>query len=218
VCVCVCTVVQIELLSSGAAAMAQAFQHRSRNILGHKLLTIPEIKQHMQRQGGNYKVTRVSFKVVKQHAAFAWLQVGCCEVGSLSQSLSMAACLATPQHDRALHVHESVIHAQVVSCPTAETRVTAMLHPGVSPMPLTLRALPLPGHLDHLAVVPACTPCPAVGAPQNQVNTRPDMQINIEGQLDGLIIIFTFGAQSSKQPPQPPVSVTEGITIICGVY
>lgn len=75
------SVVQIELLSSGAATMTQAFQHRSRHILGHKLLTIAEIKQHMQRQGGTYKVTRVSFKVVKQHPAFSWLQVRCSEVG-----------------------------------------------------------------------------------------------------------------------------------------
>lgn len=105
-----------------------------------------------------------------------------------------------------------------VSCSIAETCPAAMLHPCVFPTLLTFTALPVPSHLDHLAVVPAWTPCSAVCAPQSQVNTRPDMQINIEGQLDGLIIIFTFGAQSSKQPPQPLVSVTEGITIICGVY
>jgi len=69
---------QIELSSSSGAGMMASWAHRP-HIVVHQLVPHNSLKQHMQyssqQQAAGNKVTRVYYKVLQQHAAFAWLQV-----------------------------------------------------------------------------------------------------------------------------------------------
>lgn len=50
------------------------------------------------------------------------------------------------------------------------------------------------------------------------MHSRPDQQVMLEGQIGGLVTVFTFGQQSAKQQPQQAaqsLNLMEGSVIFC---
>jgi hypothetical protein len=97
-----CCLLQIELSSSSGAGMMASWAHRS-HIVVHQLVPHNSLKQHMQyssqQQAAGNKVTRVYYKVLQQHAAFAWLQVRDSRQGS-GAGQGSAAAVCTAAHPR----------------------------------------------------------------------------------------------------------------------
>jgi hypothetical protein len=67
------TPLQVELLANNASSMSSIFANHGDHIIADKILTVQDVRLHTQNQ--SLRLSRGSFKVLNQLAAFPRLQV-----------------------------------------------------------------------------------------------------------------------------------------------